>query len=74
MMEPTCIYRLAVGAEGCDPSAGRCDEGEVVEVRRFELLTSCLQSRRSSQLSYTPPKGRILPGVSGGKPTRMVGL
>ena len=27
---------------------------KVVEVRRVELLTSCLQSRRSSQLSYTP--------------------
>ena len=26
----------------------------MVEVRRVELLTSCLQSRRSSQLSYTP--------------------
>ena len=27
---------------------------QVVEVRRVELLTSCLQSRRSNQLSYTP--------------------
>ena len=26
----------------------------MVEVRRVELLTSCLQGRRSSQLSYTP--------------------
>ena len=26
----------------------------LVEVRRVELLTSCLQGRRSSQLSYTP--------------------
>ena len=28
---------------------------QVVEVRRVELLTSCLQSRRSNQLSYKPP-------------------
>ena len=28
----------------------------MVEVRRVELLTSCLQGRRSSQLSYTPIK------------------
>ena len=26
----------------------------VVEMKRVELLTSCLQGRRSSQLSYTP--------------------
>ena len=26
----------------------------MVEMRRVELLTSCLQGRRSSQLSYTP--------------------
>ena len=26
----------------------------MVELRRVELLTSCLQGRRSSQLSYTP--------------------
>ena len=26
----------------------------VVELRRVELLTSCLQGRRSSQLSYSP--------------------
>ncbi len=26
----------------------------VVEIKRFELLTPCLQSRCSSQLSYTP--------------------
>ncbi len=26
----------------------------LVEMRRVELLTSCLQGRRSSQLSYTP--------------------
>ena len=28
----------------------------LVEMRRVELLTSCLQGRRSSQLSYTPVK------------------
>ena len=27
---------------------------DLVEMRRVELLTSCLQGRRSSQLSYTP--------------------
>ena len=26
----------------------------LVELRRVELLTSCLQGRRSSQLSYSP--------------------
>ena len=26
----------------------------MVELRRVELLTSCLQGRRSSRLSYTP--------------------
>ena len=26
----------------------------LVEIKRFELLTPCLQSRCSSQLSYTP--------------------
>ena len=26
----------------------------MVELRRVELLTSCLQGRRSSQLSYSP--------------------
>ena len=26
----------------------------MVELRRVELLTSCLQGRRSSQLSYIP--------------------
>ena len=26
----------------------------VVETKRVELLTSCLQGRRSSQLSYAP--------------------
>ena len=26
----------------------------MVELKRFELLTSCLQSRRSNQLSYSP--------------------
>ena len=26
----------------------------MVEIKRFELLTPCLQSRCSSQLSYTP--------------------
>ena len=26
----------------------------MVEMRRVELLTSCLQGRRSSQLSYIP--------------------
>ena len=28
----------------------------LVEIRRVELLTSCLQGRRSSQLSYIPIK------------------
>ena len=27
---------------------------DMVELRRVELLTSCLQGRRSSQLSYSP--------------------
>ena len=27
---------------------------DLVELRRVELLTSCLQGRRSSQLSYSP--------------------
>ena len=26
----------------------------VVEIKRLELLTSCVQGRRSSQLSYIP--------------------
>lgn len=30
-----------------------------VEIKRFELLTSCLQSRRSNQLSYIPNKVSI---------------
>ena len=30
--------------------------GLMVELRRVELLTSCLQGRRSSQLSYSPIK------------------
>ena len=32
----------------------------VVEIKRFELLTPCLQGRCSSQLSYTPICSKIL--------------
>ena len=36
-----------------------CFVYKMVEVRRVELLTSCLQGRRSSQLSYTPIQNNI---------------
>ena len=32
----------------------------MVELRRVELLTSCLQGRRSSQLSYSPRYNNVL--------------
>ena len=35
----------------------------MVEVRRVELLTSCLQGRRSSQLSYTPIQNKHIYNV-----------
>ena len=36
------------------------DSKFVVELRRVELLTSCLQGRRSSQLSYSPINHNVL--------------
>jgi len=34
--------------------------GKVVGAARFELTTSCSQSRRSTRLSYAPVHGRTL--------------
>lgn len=33
----------------------------IVGVARFELTTSCSQSRRSTRLSYTPQVFKVLP-------------
>ena len=62
-----------VGSNGLGPSTSRLSgvcsnqlsyEPIVVEIKRVELLTSCLQGRRSSQLSYTPiPKTTIRSSV-----------
>ena len=42
----------------------------LVEVKRVELLTPCLQSRCSSQLSYTPIPLNSMVGLGGlGPPT-----
>ena len=59
------FFRLdrVVGSSGLEPPTSRLSgvcsnqlsyEPIVVEIKRVELLTSCLQGRRSSQLSYTP--------------------
>jgi hypothetical protein len=58
-LEGRCSIRLSYGRIFCDDLLlanlpGLCRKNDLVGVERFELPTSCSQSRRATRLRYTP--------------------
>ena len=48
------LYLMSYGHHCCDIDMGRLNSRRLVGVERFELPTSCSQSRRATRLRYTP--------------------
>ena len=71
------LYPTELRAEVKTARAGAMRTGNLVGVERFELPTSCSQSRRATGLRYTPREGesyRLGPGPGKRRPATLRGL